>query len=152
MTTIPVDNIPDKTRQAGQALIDAVPQSVTDSSKKVYDALNSRVQWYLEHWEDVIEEAREMQIGDIEDISLAEFLANLPEAVVVSEIPGRLRVRMKKLKGQSNLAREGLEALAQVDGISEVHVSDLTGSVLLFFDKQQYESGEGLLQSISQKA
>lgn len=150
MSTISVDNIPDKTRDTGKAMIAAVPQSVSKPAHKAYDAAAGSLQWYLEKWEDVIEEARHLQRKDLESINLTDFLAGLPDAKVISDIPGRLRVRSKQLKGQKQLAQEGTEALDQLDGISEVHVSSLTGSVLVFFDTNQYESSTALLQSIYQ--
>lgn len=148
MTSISIDNVSDKARDTGTALAAAVPQSVSKPAKKAYNAVGTSVQWYLEQWEDVIEEAKVMKHGDLEVIGLKEFFASLPAATVESDIPGRLRLRAKQLKGQSQLAKESTEALAELDGISEVHVSALTGSVLVFFDKNQYESRDALLQAI----
>ncbi|MCA9952057.1 MAG: hypothetical protein KDE48_20545 [Anaerolineales bacterium] len=148
MTNISIDNITDKARDTGTALTAAVPQSVSKPAQKAYDAVGTGVQWYLEQWEDVIEEAKALKRGDLADMNLKDFLASLPEAKVESDIPGRLRLRTKQIKGQSQLAKEGIEALAELEGISEVHVSALTGSVLLFFDRNQYESRDALLQAI----
>ncbi len=148
MTSISIDNISEKARDTGTALTAAVPQSVSKPAKRAYDAVGTGVQWYLEQWEDVIEEAKVMKRGDLAELNFKDFLASLPEATVVSDIPGRVRLRNKGLKGQSQLAKESTQALAEVDGVSEVHVSALTGSILVFFDKDQYESRDALLQAI----
>jgi hypothetical protein len=150
MTTITVDNIPTKAREAGSAVTAAVPQSVSQAAQKSYDTVVHRVQWYLEQWEDVVEEARAMRAAaaGLEALSHADFLASLPEAKVVSDIPGRLRVRAQQLKGQQRLAEQCTERLAKLEGISEVHVSPLTGSVLTFYDSDQYKSAGALLGAI----
>jgi len=146
MAAISVENISDKARQVGTVF----PDSVTDAGQKGYDRVVGGVQWYLEKWEDLIEEARASQQIKLAEVSLEEVFASLPEAPVASDIPGRLRVRTHLLKGQSRLAQQCTTELDGLPGISEVHVSSLTGSVLVFYDTEVYESRGELLQALSQ--
>ncbi|MCO5190140.1 MAG: hypothetical protein M9918_18365 [Anaerolineae bacterium] len=149
MTTITIDDISGKARDAGTSLTNALPPSVTDAGRKAYDSVAGGAQWYIEQWEDLIAEAREMRASaELDDIPAEDFLANLIEAKIDSDIPGRLRVRPAQLKGRSELARQCTELLAGVDGISEAHVSALTGSVLLFYDTNHFETSEELLLAL----
>lgn len=149
MTNITIDDITGKARNAGTSLTNAVPQSVTDTGRKAYDSVASGAQWYVEQWEDLIAEAREMRgSADLDIIDADYFLANLIEAKVASDVPGRLRVRPEQLKGRTELARQCTEILANMDGISEARVSALTGSILVFYDADQYDSSEALLNAL----
>ncbi len=82
--------------------------------------------------------------------SLAEALAGVTTANVVSFSPGRARLRVKALRGQPQLAAQIEEALAAVDGVRQAQASPTTGSVLLTFDAKRYPSPESLLEAITQ--
>lgn len=62
------------------------------------------------------------------------------EARVVHFTPGRLRVRMARLKDNPALAQQMQTLLADVDGVDDVKVNPLTGSLLLHYDPAQTES------------
>jgi hypothetical protein len=149
MTTITVENITGKARDAGSAINTAMPQPVTSAAQKAYDKVAGGAQWYFEQWEDLIEEARAERMAGREQIDLDDLLASLAEAKVITDFPGRLRVRPSQLKGQSHLAQQCVERLDQLDGIDEIHASPLTGSVLLIYDRQQYKSRDELLAAVA---
>jgi hypothetical protein len=76
------------------------------------------------------EGAKEMGIGDIR---------------VVHAIPGRVRVKISRLKENPVLAREVQARLATVQGIQYVEVNPVTGSVLVLYDRTTLESLDSLL-------
>ena len=53
---------------------------------------------------------------------------------VVHLLPGRVRVKLSGLKGNTALAREVQHTLVAIDGIQHVEVSPITGSVLVLYD------------------
>ena len=76
MTTITIDDISGKARDAGTSLTNALPPSVTDAGQKAYDSVAGGAQWYIERWEDLIAEAREMRASaELDDIPAEDFLA-----------------------------------------------------------------------------
>jgi hypothetical protein len=76
------------------------------------------------------EGAKEMGIGDIR---------------VVHAIPGRVRVKISRLKENPVLAREVQARLSTVRGIQYVEVNPVTGSVLVLYDRTTLESLDSLL-------
>ncbi len=60
----------------------------------------------------------------------------LSELQVLHRLPGRLRLRLEKLRGNDALASVVSSRLAVVPGIRSVEVNPLTGSVLLQYDKR----------------
>ena len=67
---------------------------------------------------------------------------------VVSDIPGRARLRVKCLKGQVSRAQFTADALSSMPSIRQVKASSLTGSVLIYYDTEQYDSLNSLLERI----
>jgi hypothetical protein len=53
---------------------------------------------------------------------------------VVHALPGRVRLKVAKVKGNPVLARQVEEKLAQVPGIRQVEVKPVTGSLLVHYD------------------
>ena len=53
---------------------------------------------------------------------------------VVHALPGRVRLKVAKVKGNPELARNAQEKLAAVPGIQRVEANPVTGSVLVLFD------------------
>ena len=149
MTTIPVEDLTGNAQGVGPTIDAIVPQQVTSAAQKAYDKVAGSVQWYLEQWEDLIEEARVEWAAGKEQINLDDLLAGLAEAKIVTDFPGRVRVRDAQLKGQTRLAQQCVEKLDQLDGIDEVHASPLTGSILLIYDRQQFESRDALLEAVA---
>jgi hypothetical protein len=64
---------------------------------------------------------------------------------VVHAIPGRVRVKISHLKEDPALAREVQERLSAVQGIRQVEVNPVTGSVLVLYDRTALESLDSLL-------
>jgi hypothetical protein len=57
------------------------------------------------------------------------------EAIKIAHaLPGRVRLKVAKVKGNPGLARKAQEKLAAVPGIQQVEANPLTGSVLVLFD------------------
>ena len=81
----------------------AITQPVTDTSRKVYEKTVTGVHWYLEQWEDLFVEAKHMALGATAHVSAEEVLAQLATAKVASDIPGRLRLRLKGLRWQDQI-------------------------------------------------
>ena len=59
---------------------------------------------------------------------------------VVHFLPGRVRVKLPGLRGNTALAREVQHTLVAIDGIQHVEVSPITGSVLVLYDPGMAES------------
>ena len=76
------------------------------------------MEWYVEQWEDLVVEAKASLTAGEEGLSVAGILAGLAEATVVSDIPGRVRLRLKQLKGHDRLAEQSAQALGSMEGIS----------------------------------
>jgi len=53
---------------------------------------------------------------------------------VVHGLPGRVRLRAAKIKGNPALARQAQEKLAKVPGIRQVEAKPGTGSLLIHYD------------------
>jgi hypothetical protein len=64
---------------------------------------------------------------------------------IVHAIPGRVRVKISRLKENPVLAREVQARLSTVRGIQYVEVNPVTGSVLVLYDRTTLESLDSLL-------
>jgi Heavy metal associated domain 2 len=64
---------------------------------------------------------------------------------VVHAIPGRVRVKIARLKENPVLAREVQARLSAVQGIQHVEVNPVTGSVLVLYDRTAFESLDSML-------
>ena len=67
---------------------------------------------------------------------------------VVHAIPGRVRVKIARIKENPTLAREVQERLAAVRGIQRAEVNPITGSVLVLYDRTALESPDSLLSLV----
>ncbi len=63
---------------------------------------------------------------------------------VVHALPGRVRLRVAKVKGNPALARQAQKKLAQVPGIRQVEATPGTGSLLIHYDGDQLFSAASL--------
>ncbi|MBO6178786.1 MAG: hypothetical protein J6O04_06410 [Selenomonadaceae bacterium] len=63
-----------------------------------------------------------------------EFLIRFTE--VSSYIPGRIRLRSKKLLGNPKLAQQIYKELASFKEIQSVEISILTGSILILYEPE----------------
>ena len=71
---------------------------------------------------------------------------------VVHFIPGRVRLRVDRLRGEPAFADKVRERLSAVDAIRHVDASDLTGSVLVEYDPvaiARPESIDGLVAALN---
>jgi Heavy metal associated domain 2 len=64
----------------------------------------------------------------------------LEDIRLVHAIPGRIRLKLERIKGDAEQARDIESRLATVRGIHQVEVSSLTGSVVATFDPALLES------------
>ena len=136
----------------GTALIPVKPAAVVkplvDATHIAYEKVAGGVEWYFEHWVDLVEEIRaEQAVGHV-SLSVADIMAALPEAKVVSDIPGRVRLRLPELKGQKPLVEQCAEALGGIPGITDAQVSSVTGSILALYDTDQIPSLDALLKAV----
>jgi Heavy metal associated domain 2 len=64
---------------------------------------------------------------------------------VVHTMPGRVRVKISRLKNNPAFAREIQERLSGIPGIQTVEVSLLTGSVLVLYDAEEMDPFDSLI-------
>lgn len=123
-------------------------QPLVDATHTVYERIAGGVEWYFEHWVDIVEEIKAEQAALLPSLEVADIMAALPEAKVASDIPGRARLRLSQLKKQSDLCAEIAEVVKAVPGVDAVHVSAITGSILALYDTRQVPSLEALLNAL----
>ncbi len=63
---------------------------------------------------------------------------------IVHALPGRVRIKVARLRGDPKLAEEARTKLAKVPGILNIETNVLTGSVLILFDPERLGSLESL--------
>lgn len=127
----------------------AAAKPLVDATHKAYTRLAVHVEKYFENWVDLVEEVKiEQQHDEPADLTIADILVALPEAEVTSEIPGRARLYLPALKGQSVLAEQCAAALGNLPGVDRIQVSSLTGSILVLFDTDEYPSLQDLLSAV----
>ncbi len=129
--------------------IEVVTTPVTETSRKLFEQASTGVQWYLEQWEDLLIEASHMALGRNVQFTTADVLADLPHAKVVSNSPGRVRLRLKELRWQEDLLSQSVQALGSVPGIKQVEGSVVTGSILIHYDRTQYTTLDALLAALA---
>ena len=129
--------------------VEAITQPVTETSRRIYQKVADGAQWYGEQWEDLLVEARHMALGANAQREVADVLAGLASVKVASDLPGRLRVRLKELRWQEQLAAQCTQALGSLPGIRQVEVSTITGSILVHYDTGCYPSSVVLLNAMA---
>ena len=65
---------------------------------------------------------------------VADVLAGLASVKVASDLPGRLRIRLKELRWQEQLPAQCTQTLGSLPGIGQVEASTITGSILVHYD------------------
>lgn len=123
---------------------------VAKAGRDIGNQIAGGVQWYREQLEDLVHEAKaaRAEARGQRGVSVADVLASLSAAKVASSIPGRVRLRLRTLKGQDQLAEQVGQALAGIPGISQAAVNPLTCSVLIGYDAAQFASLDALLQAV----
>jgi Heavy metal associated domain 2 len=64
---------------------------------------------------------------------------------VVHAMPGRVRIKISRLKGDPAFGREIQERLSDARGIQRVEVNSVTGSVLVLYHAEEMDSFEALI-------
>lgn len=136
------DNLLDSVKSA------AIP-AASAAGRVIVGKATGGVRWYGQEWASLIEESTPqpaIAAGDVS--SVAGLLAGLATAEVVSQAPGRVRLRLHQLQGHPQLVEPLAEALVRVDGIGRVQVNPTTGSVLVLYDTGRYASLDTLLAAV----
>lgn len=128
--------------------VEVITEPVAQTSRKLYDKATTGAQWYFEQWEDLFVEAKHMALGSGSHASAAEVLADLQNAKVASDSPGRLRLRLKSLRWQDELLAQSAQTLGSIPGVTLVETSAAAGSLLIFYEKSRYASAEELMSSL----
>ncbi|MFN8496942.1 MAG: hypothetical protein U0641_03735 [Anaerolineae bacterium] len=141
------------TMSAAGSVVSSVSKPLAEPSRTAYGRFQEGMQWYFEHWEDLVHEARAEHAHDEHSdaepaVSADGILKSLSDAKVASDIPGRVRLRVAQLKGQDKLTEPLAETLGSIPGVKQVEISSLTGSILMVYDKKKYPSREALLSAM----
>ena len=129
--------------------IEQITQPVTESSRKLYQKISGGAQWYGEQWEDLLIEAKHKALGAESHHTAGDILAALGAAKIASDLPGRVRVRLKELRWQDRLLGDVSSALGSLPGIQQVDTNSVTGSILVHYDKNLYSSLQDLMQAVT---
>jgi hypothetical protein len=129
----------------------ALAEPAVKAGRHAYDQLGGAVGWYFEHLEDLVHEARASRSAAREKDApgLADVLAILPEAKLLSNMPGRARIRVPAIKGRNKLAAGLRDALAAVPGVTQLDVNPLTANVLVIYNAAQLGALSGVLQAVA---
>lgn len=65
---------------------------------------------------------------------------SMRDVKIVHFIPGRLRLRVKQLKNDPEFSARVKDEIEAVPGIIQVEINELTGSVLLKYEKEALDS------------
>ena len=90
-----------------------------------------------------------MALGTSSHVTVADVMADLANAKVVSDIPGRLRLRLKELRWQDQLLAESAQALGSLPGLQQVEASPITGSILIHYDTARYGTRAALMDALA---
>ena len=127
----------------------AVVYPATKTGQVISDKLSSGINWYGEQWSDIIAEARAGCAAEHTDaMTLAGLLASLPASRVLSNTPGRVRLKVAPLKGRTDRSVFIADAVSTVPGVLRVTASPYTCSVLINYDTMCYVSLDSLLDWI----
>ena len=69
---------------------------------------------------------------------------NTASVEVVHAVPGRVRFRIPRLKSDPAVCAVLVRDLSGIEGIEDVQVNPVTGTVLLLFDPERLQSGDSL--------
>jgi hypothetical protein len=141
---------------SGAAVAGFSPADVTkplvDATHSIYQSALGGVEWYVEHWVDIFEEIKAEQAARLPSVQVADILGGLGDARIASDIPGRARLRLPQIKKQTALCAELAELVKAAPGVDAVHVSTVTGSILVHYDTDQASSLAELLAAIRAQA
>jgi hypothetical protein len=125
-----------------------VVPTIARSGRRLVETIAGGAERYLERWEDLVHEARASSRPVDESLRVGDALALLPAAKVESDIPGRVRLRLKQLRGRGPLTKQLAAALEGDEGVDRAEVSARTGSVLVHYDTVRYGTRDALLEAV----
>ena len=86
--------------------------------------------------------------AQVEGITVDAILSEMDKAQVASDIPGRVRLHVKSLKRQDQVAEQITQVLGGLPGVNQVMANPLTGSILVMYDKAAHGSLDSLMQAV----
>lgn len=118
-----------------------------DAGRGVIDRVAGGFQWYLEQWEDRIHEVKAERAHRFEQdgVTAETILDGLDQAVVVSDTPGRVRLRVPALRRQEAVAAQIAAILSEMAGVRHAEANPLTASVLVLCDRDRYPTTAKLI-------
>jgi hypothetical protein len=136
------------------AAVLAVPHVVVAGAATVaVPVLTNKVsggaKWYGAQCSDLFGEAQLAWAARHSDsVTLAGLLASMADAAVLSDTPGRARLRLVHLKGRADRSVFIADVVATMPGVHQVSASPHTGTVLIQYDTMRYVSLDSLLDWI----
>ena len=125
----------------------ALAKPLAESGRNFYGTVVGGTRWYGEQWTDLVDEAR-AGLSSGEAIALMDVLAGLSEAKIISDLPGRARLRVSAIRGDSSLAEQVADSVAGISGVDQVRANANSGSLLVCYDTVQFASIDALLLSV----
>jgi hypothetical protein len=130
-------------------LLAVVIQPAITTGVAVSKKVTGGASWYAGQWGDLVAEVHAMRAARHADaMTLAGLLARLPAARVLSDTPGRVRLKVLPLKGRMDRSMFIADAVSTVPGVLEVTASPHTCSVMIQYDTTCYVSLDALLDWI----
>jgi hypothetical protein len=105
--------------------------------------------WYGGQCSDLFGEAQlAWSARHSDSVTLAGLLASMVDAAILSDTPGRARLRLVHLKGRADRTVFIADAVATMPGVLQVSANPHTGTVLIHYDTMRYASLGSLLNWI----
>lgn len=121
---------------------------IKSGSQTVYKGTVGGLLWYGTKWEDLFSEAQEIRVAGTAQPA-SNLVRTLAAARAISDLPGRLRLKMKQIQGNQPSAAVLTEALDGLPRIHKIQFSLASGSVLILYDPDYYPSADALRQEIA---
>ncbi|MCO5198285.1 MAG: hypothetical protein M9941_11140 [Anaerolineae bacterium] len=128
--------------------LNAAVVPVKTAGESVYAQVVGGLHWYGEQWDGLIADARAMHTVPMSG-SGERVAAVVATAPPITDLPGYLRVELKQVRGNPDLADDVATLLNTLPGVTKVRVSHASGNVLLLYDTEQYPSADSLRQTIA---
>lgn len=125
-----------------------VAAPVRAAGETAYAQVAGGLHWYGVQWDSLVTDAQAMTASPALEPgqNVATVIASAP---AITDLPGRLRLGVKLLRGNGELADGVTTALNALPGITRVRSSSASGNVLVLYAVAQYASAESLRQSIA---
>jgi competence protein ComGC len=113
----------------------------------VYGQIMTAPHWYAQQWQTLLAEAQAAhRVADSRD-EPENLWAMLAGATAVSDIRGRVRLRLPAIHHNERRAAAYRQALAGMPGISHTHVNATSGRILIHYQPARYPSLEALREA-----